>query len=104
MTIQLVDAWVKAGFEVLTAVLMNIHVFWDMMPCRLLVADFVLVEWEGDFCHSIHNARNTRGLPRIPCTVTFDAGDCSETLTVTHRPALCRPMAEKVFTLLLDFM
>jgi hypothetical protein len=50
-----------AGFEVLTAVLMDIKVFWNMMSCRLLVTYYFLVG-EGEFCHSIQIPRNPRDL------------------------------------------
>jgi len=64
VTIQIVETWAMAGFEVLAAVSMDIKVFWNMMSCRLLVTDYFLVE-EGDFCHSIQIPWNPRDLSWI---------------------------------------
>jgi hypothetical protein len=50
-----------AGFEVLAASSMDIKVFWNMMPCRLLVTYCFLVG-KGDFCHSKKFPRNPRDL------------------------------------------
>jgi hypothetical protein len=80
----MVGTWVMDDFEILTTVLMDIKVFWDMMPSHLLVTDCVLLG-KIDFCHNTQNPRNLRHV-LISWTPTLEAAERPETLTITHRP------------------